>query len=104
FRDAAVAALCVVSLRVALPIWAERFDDRVLARVEAGGRRVAVVGVAAVVAGNPVVGAGRADRDRRRGVVHPAGVSDRLGHVAAGSDETAGVAVELGGERAGRVA
>src|SRR5438445_9778694 len=40
-----------------------RVDDRVLARVEAGGRRVAVVAVAAVVAGDPVIGArGREDR------------------------------------------
>src|SRR5207249_4138006 len=42
---------------------AERFDDRVLARVAALGRRVAVVGVTALVAGDPVVGAGRVDRD-----------------------------------------
>src|SRR5438874_1466863 len=51
----------------------------------------------------PASACGSADRDRRRGVVHPAGVSDRLGHVAADLVQTAGVAVELEGFLSGRL-
>src|SRR5256885_694318 len=43
----------------------ERVDDRVLVRVAAAGAGVAVVGVAALVAGDPVIGAGRRDGDRK---------------------------------------
>src|SRR5207247_1741706 len=58
----------------------------------------------AYVAGDPVVGAGRVDRDRRRGVVLVVCACDRLGHVAADLLGAAGVAEELEGDRAGRVA